>query len=295
MFRNIVFTAFEKPLDMTDKVHYAYWGKEICPTTQRTHYQGMIQLLGVNTLDQIKSIIGNNAHIEPMKGTPEQSLLYCSKDANKEGYEFYEYGTMRKQGERTDIEDAKALLKANVDLDTFIDTNTVMWHKYGRTLERIYDIHHKPLPRTNIPKIEWHWGNAIPNDILARYNDATDYTIVEDKGWWDGYTGQKTVWWFILDDWDSKLYEHLNNNLPWKVKRRNKQPIHFNSENIIIVSEEPPCVYMDDDNRRTGVQEYKHTNKQQHIERGGWDDDEVFACGCTPEYNCMDHEDAECC
>jgi len=66
-------------------VKYLY-GKEICPTTGRTHFQGFMHLKKAMRITELKLI--GKPHLEACKGNEEQNERYCSKDGNvvKWGY-----------------------------------------------------------------------------------------------------------------------------------------------------------------------------------------------------------------
>jgi len=66
-------------------VKYLY-GKESCPTTNRTHFQGFMHLKKAMRITELKLI--GKPHLEACKGTEEQNERYCSKDGNvvKWGY-----------------------------------------------------------------------------------------------------------------------------------------------------------------------------------------------------------------
>jgi len=66
-------------------VKYLY-GKEICPTTGRTHLQGFLHLKKAMRITELRLI--GKPHLEACKGNEEQNERYCSKDGNvvKWGY-----------------------------------------------------------------------------------------------------------------------------------------------------------------------------------------------------------------
>lgn len=54
------------------------YGKEICPTTGRTHFQGFMHLKKAMRITELKLI--GKPHLEACKGSEEQNEKYCSKD-----------------------------------------------------------------------------------------------------------------------------------------------------------------------------------------------------------------------
>lgn len=85
-----------------DTMQYLIVGNETCPTTQKLHYQTFVQLKKKLRFAQVKKIFGATAHIEAMKGTPQQASDYCKKDNN-----FTEFGDLTKQRQRTDLFEAR--------------------------------------------------------------------------------------------------------------------------------------------------------------------------------------------
>lgn len=61
-------------------------GNEVCPTTQKKHYQGFIHLKKPMRPTELK--LPMNPHIEPCKGNEDQNIKYCSKEGDyyKEGF-----------------------------------------------------------------------------------------------------------------------------------------------------------------------------------------------------------------
>lgn len=62
------------------------YGKEKCPTTGRTHFQGFMHLKKSMRITELKLI--GKPHLEACKGSEEQNIKYCSKDGNVVRYGF---------------------------------------------------------------------------------------------------------------------------------------------------------------------------------------------------------------
>jgi len=63
-----------------------FYGREICPTTQKKHLQGFLQLKKPMRITELK--LSGKPHLEACKGSEEQNYAYCSKDKDvvKYGY-----------------------------------------------------------------------------------------------------------------------------------------------------------------------------------------------------------------
>lgn len=107
-YRNWVFTSFraeDHPFDMTDRMTYMIFQREICPETKKEHWQGYVEFSKSTTLRQVKRELGDDkAHVEPRKGTQAQAIAYCKKKESQKNDEYFTYGTPRLQGQRTDLD-----------------------------------------------------------------------------------------------------------------------------------------------------------------------------------------------
>ncbi len=64
-----------------DNVIWLIAATEICPRTQRSHVQGAIVFQNARTMAAVKTTLGDPViHLERMNGTPQQSLVYCTKE-----------------------------------------------------------------------------------------------------------------------------------------------------------------------------------------------------------------------
>ena len=84
-----VFTAWQEPtLDHADPpgwLNYLTFGKEVCPTTDKTHWQGYIEFKTKKRIPwirkQFKELMGvNDIYLALRRGTPQQAIAYAHKD-----------------------------------------------------------------------------------------------------------------------------------------------------------------------------------------------------------------------
>lgn len=80
-FRSACITHFGEPYDeLPDKMQYLAYGKEVCPTTGREHYQMWAYAKTPMRLPGWKKIFVGD-HIEMMRGTFAENDKYCSKES----------------------------------------------------------------------------------------------------------------------------------------------------------------------------------------------------------------------
>lgn len=91
--KNWCMTSYEfiDPADLYDSTTMAYIvsGLEVCPTTQRNHYQAFVQMRKKHRMSALKKHFGSAVHFEEMRGTAEEAAIYCKKDGN-----YQERGTL---------------------------------------------------------------------------------------------------------------------------------------------------------------------------------------------------------
>jgi hypothetical protein len=110
--RNAMWTMFTDspdPCDINLEYHnlrYIIYNYEICPTSNKPHRQGYIELKTPLTIKSIQDNVfkGIRVHIEERRGTQEEAIAYCKKtESQQHGTTPFEWGTRAEQGARTDL------------------------------------------------------------------------------------------------------------------------------------------------------------------------------------------------
>jgi len=262
--RSWCFTSYAKakPI-MSDKMKYLCYSPEVCPTSQRNHWQGYVYLTNPTGLKGAQKLIGPGTHMDAARGTPQENRIYCGgeryekdgkiKDANPE---FAEFGRLPAQGQRTDLADtAAAILDGSKTVEDILISDPMQYHQYGRTLQALEEVRMRKLWRTEMTQGVWRYGpTGVGKSHFAfeGYDPETHYVHpIEDKGWWDGYRQQETV---IINDFRGQIaYDvllQMVDKWPFHVPRRHKGPIPFTSKTVIITSSMHPAdVYHNRDSR----------------------------------------------
>lgn len=204
------------------------------------HYQGYIHFKNAIEFNTLKKILVR-AHIEVAKGSPEQNRTYCTK----EGKILVEMGELPKgQGCRTDLNKIKDNIVNGDKVDNIIMETPMVYHQYGRTLNKIEDLCMRKKYRTEMTKGIWYFGSTgVGKSHLAfdGFTPETHYVYPNDNGWWDGYTQQDTV---IFNDFRGEITYNfllqLVDKWPLTVKRRCREPMPFTSKLVIITSSLAP-------------------------------------------------------
>jgi len=170
-------------------------------------YTGAI-IFGVQvSLSTIKKWDGfHRVHIEPMYGSPEDSLAYCSKE---DGIPFIK-GTMPKPGTRNDLLPIYERLRSGDRLEDIVrdPVHFSAFVRYPRGLTFVSNL--LAEPRDKPPIVFWLWGKTGVAKTRCCYEfgcgisprGRSDVWFSNgDLTWFDGYSGQFTA---IFDDFRAK-------------------------------------------------------------------------------------------
>lgn len=231
------------------------------------HWQIFGQTRGQLTRDRGMALLPG-AHFDPARGHPYDSAGYCKKGPSKMdrpevGWRKFfprtpsqpalenpcnpwlcpiEHGTIKVQGKRTDLEAlTKEILDGEVDSEGICVENPMMFHKYGRTLQKIEDIANRKRVRTEMPDVTWYWGEpgvGKTHKMYEGWDPDTTFVWTNDNGWWCGYNGEPTVFINELKQGQICLSDMLLmcDKWPHKVRRRAREPAPFLATKIVITS-----------------------------------------------------------
>lgn len=178
------------------KFEYIMWQVEKVSTI---HMQGFVYFKNPRAFGGIKPYF-HSAHLEPMKGSIEQNVAYCSKTESRVAGPF-EFGERPKQGRRTDLEEIAKVAMQPGGLDVIKSENPSYYIRYHRGLQLLAE--ESQPHRTTKPTVTWLWGLAGAGKtkyVFDLYN-ANDIYVKDGTQWWDGYRHQKVI---LIDDFDGK-------------------------------------------------------------------------------------------
>lgn len=245
--RSWAFTCWKPELEehiKTVECRYLVFGKEISPETQKLHLQGYIYFDTQRTMESVKKKFKDaSLHLEIPFASSESNIAYCKKDGD-----FFEVGVAPTQGKRTDLNQVKDEILAGKKVDEIVLEDPILFHQYGRTLNKIEDLRMRTVYRTEMTEGYWYYGKTGKGKshvAFQGYTPETHYVFPDDNGWWDGYAQQRVV---IINDFRGsiKFSEMLQmvDKWPYSVKRRNREPMPFVSKIVIVTSSlHPKDVY----------------------------------------------------
>lgn len=193
-FRNCCFTSFKTEPIMFDPEHMAYMitGGEICPGTERHHWQGYVEFHKQLGLKRVKELLQDpEVHVEPRKSKSAKAAVdYCKKE-----HDWKEFGTVSNQGKRTDIETVKELIGEKRSLaEIYADVPNYQCMRIADKL-MVYS----ELQRTEKPKVLWFHGPTGTGKTRRAIELSGDSYWISGKSlrWWCGYDAHQRI---IFDD-----------------------------------------------------------------------------------------------
>lgn len=190
-----------------ENIKWLVYGHEVGEQGTK-HLQGACVIGKQLAFSTVKSLPHfRTAHIESMKGTPQQSLEYCTKE-DKDG--FFEYGSLPNPGKRNDLLSAVQVLQAGGSIEDLCETeeHACVVAKYSKGLTFISNT---LADRTNRvpPVVLWIHGAAgvgKTRSCIEFCTQAQTKPYIHSSGkWFQGYSGQPVC---ILDDLRSTVFDY---------------------------------------------------------------------------------------
>lgn len=244
----------EKQFQDWKGVKAGVFGYETCPKTKRIHAQYTLFFRTGKRFTTIKKKF-KKLHFEDVKHF-EKSIQYCKKgeqshqeweSKGNQGPNYgrdakvTEWGTYPQQGARGDLMDLKdQIVNGESTVTDILLDNPMMYHKFGRTLEKIQQYRYKLMFRTVQTTCTWYIGPTgvgKSHKAFDGYHPLTHYLYPKDLHWWDNYEMEETV---IINEFRAeikfgKMLELLD-KWPCVVPRRGQCPRPFLTKHVIITS-----------------------------------------------------------
>ena len=187
-----------------DILTYLCWGVEVCPTTNKKHFQGWFQCKNKKRLTGVKKIF-ITAHLAACKGTELQNDEYCQKDGV-----YFIYGKYIKQGARCDLEQLKRLIDTGTPLIDIINAHFSLYCRYRNGIESYYNMRlSKSVPKWRNVKVYYIWGETGTGKTKYAFSMTDWKTEGYNLGHWNTYTNEQSI---LIDKYnnDIKINELLN-------------------------------------------------------------------------------------
>lgn len=229
------FTDFDMRRDFWERldVNVIAFGEEVCPSTGKAHIQGHVTFKRTYRLAALKKL----------HETAHWSKALCT-DFNYElkGENVFVKDN-RKQGERSDLKRAAAMMLDKKKVATIARECPETWVRYGKGLLHLASAVIEPRDGSIAPTVTVYYGRTgtgksrKAREDLSLLGDRWVWTPARGQ-WFDGYVGQENV---IFDEFRGQLplgmLLTLLDRYDCPVQYKGGT-VEFNTLNIIITS---PC------------------------------------------------------
>jgi len=201
--RVFVFTSFDESIPKyDDSIHrYLIYGKELCPQTNRSHWQGFIQLKNSWSLSRtMKSLSIVKGHMEKCrdKCPYTNAIEYCKKEND-----YKEFGTVMTSGCRTDLKEIIDEVKSIPELIENYPQQYCMYRQGIKDCVRFKIEKSIPLIRKQTGVLYWGPTCTGKSYSARQYNPTSWYSVSDIRNlWFDGYNYEDVL---ILDDYCGEI------------------------------------------------------------------------------------------
>lgn len=189
----------------SDIIRFLIIGREICPKTNKEHWQGYIQMFEPCRMSKIQFMFEDKCHLESQRGTDFQASSYCEKEKN-----YLKFGKPTKQGARNDMEAVCKMIDNNRSHFDCYKEHKMTYLRY----RGFFDKYRECILREKAKKYR-----KIDVKILSgptrcgktrkylydennKYDDDVFKINCNELQWFDGYEGQKTI---IFDEFKNQV------------------------------------------------------------------------------------------
>jgi len=218
---------------------YGICAKEVGDKNGIHHLHGYVRYTNPRSWKKIKKLFPR-ANIQAAKGS-DFDQVYLQKEG-----EYFEHGKPSEttQGQRTDLIEVKDKIMEGASVDDLTVENPMLFHQYGRTLDRLESIALRKRFRTEMTKGLWITGpsgSGKSHQAFEGFSPETHYVKNLNEEWWDGYKGQQTV---ILNEFRGQItfseLLDLVDKWPKQVKWRGRESVPFLAKLVIVTSVRTP-------------------------------------------------------
>ena len=174
---------------------YVIYGRETSPSGTR-HLQGYIEFTTSVRFNRAKLLVGERAHLEPRKGTPDQAREYCQKEGD-----YSEYGipsSLRTGGARSGFASAVESVKLGLREGDLAQQHPGEYVRYNRGFRQLSQALRGRERRGNVCRI-WLFGGTGVGKSFAAWKiikeSPVQWFAKHTSKWFDGYCGEQAIYW----------------------------------------------------------------------------------------------------
>lgn len=226
------------------------------------HFQGYAEFSGKHRFAHYKAMPGlETAHLEVRRGSASQAANYCMKEEGRlDGP--YEWGEMKEQGKRSDLEAIRRKLDENKPMKRIAEDHFSSWCRYNKSFDLYKEI--KQQPRDWAMELIVIIGPTGTGKSRRAHEMAGESVYNKPPGkWWDRYNGEHTV---VFDEFYGHSYPYtqllqLCDRYPFMVESKGSSK-QFVSRRIIFTSNQDPKDWYNNERTHQGPWEQNPLNRR---------------------------------
>lgn len=211
-----------------DKMTYMVYQPEVCPTTNRPHFQGYVAFKRSMKMGMVKKTLGSKTvHVEVVQGTPEQARHYCMKPVEGcvchhcmgqgvriEGGEITEHGTFTFQGKRSDLEEVSKAIKEGKSIKEIASLHTTSAIRYLKGIVSVHKLINVVRRQGEVENVIFYGDTTCYKTTICwnLYGEADIWNDYIGPGWWENYNGQEIA---LYDEFNGR--EHMDSSMFKKI------------------------------------------------------------------------------
>lgn len=178
-------------------VTYLVYGKEVCPDTQKDHWQGYAEFKSAKTIKAAqKALQIGDSHMDKRRGTPSQAAEYCMKDGKYKEFGERKPDLKEGQGKRNDIIALRDAAQAAVSVSELHRDDIVECYashmKFAKEI-MYYAKKQRTATWRNVA-VEIYWGDTRTGKTRKVMDMGGVFKWTPcDPIWFDGYDGEKIL------------------------------------------------------------------------------------------------------
>lgn len=232
--RNCLITSFDpRGVDQADwprimrelQCSYVVAGLEQCPETGRWHYHVYMEFKKPWAFARLKAYLPFTVNdIQPRFGSVKEAVAYVKKDGK-----WWEKGEVSEQGHRTDLDELYDEIRSGASLSDIVEHHVGAYVRYHKGIEKLMDVvrreQDREAERADVETIVYVGKSGTGKSHRCFYDP--DYresgykfpTQAPGKVFFDGYDGQRTIWFDefggttlpfslflrLVDKWDNRV------------------------------------------------------------------------------------------
>jgi hypothetical protein len=169
------------------------------------HHQIYISFENAKSFDTIKKHF-SKAHIEPVKGTPQQASDYCTKQETRISMAQI-YGEIPQQGKRNDMKDIYQMITDGATRKDIREAYPSQYLRYKNKIESVIDELREEKFKNVFRQLEVRYlvdspGVGKTRYIMEKYGYENVYRVSNYKNPFDSYNGEDVI---IFEEFRSSL------------------------------------------------------------------------------------------